>query len=163
MLFCSVGFIYYTKSFPLWHTSVFFFPLVYGIYASRLKLLQKMSNKRNACSQDQVGMEWNLSFWAGSCSYAKLHAQASSMLIHTAHYSANQGTVGNLSLLPLTFLELFSASVFLTSSPILHIIWYWTSTFCVKAHTGHINTPQKPGSKEHRLLCVRIIHRALTQ
>lgn len=72
------------------------------------------------------------------------------------------GAVGNLSSLPLTFLEWLSAS-FLTSSPTLHTTWYWTSIFCVKAHTGHINTTQKPGSKEQRVLCLRVIHRAFTQ
>lgn len=156
MLFCHFGFINDTKSFPFWHTSVFFSSLVYAIYASRLKLLQKMCNKRYASSHDQVGTKWNLLFWAGSSSYAKLYSQASSILIHTAHYSASQGTVGSLSLLPLTLLELLPASFFLTFSPTLHITWYWTNIFCVKTHTGLINTTQKPGSKEQRVLCVRI-------
>lgn len=52
---------------------------------------------------------------------------------------------------------------FLTSSPTLHTTWHWTSIFCVKAHTGDINTTQKPGSKEQRVLCLRVIHRAFTQ
>lgn len=142
-------------------TTAFFFPSCYAVYASRLKLSQKMCNRRHASAQDQVGTEWSLPSRAGSCSYAELHSQASSELIHTAHCSVSQGAVGNLSLLPLTFVELSSAS--LTSSPDLHTTWYWTSIFCVKAHTGHINTMQKPGSKEQRVLCLRIIHRAFTQ
>lgn len=164
MPFCHVGFINYTKSSILAHRCGVFFSFVYTIYASRLKLLQKMSNKRYVSSQDQVGTEWSLSSWAGSHSYAKLPSQASSMLMYTAHYSVSQGTVGNPSLLPLTsFLELLPASSFLTSCPTLHITWCWTSIFCVKAHTGHRNTTQTPESKEQRVLCVRIIHRAFTQ